>query len=232
MLYPTAGKSATAGPPGIDCKPQYSITAPPRKAQNSVSTALPNQGGLIFTRIPDLHPSSRRQPKSGHPPYLPPSPIPTVIPHIYRHSGESRNPGIPHTYRHPPYLPSFRRKPESGHPPYLPSFPISTAIPAIYHPSFRRFTTRHSGESRNLAPPLYSTFRPSNGRPPKPPEKSAIFSDATSLPTVHRCGTLAISKSGNPASGSNVPPKAGPAAQVHGDPSGCVSSPKAKASGE
>ena len=41
-----------------------------------------------------------------------------------------------------------------------------------------------------------------------------------------------FSKFGNPASGSNVPPKAGPAAKAHGDPLGCVSGPKAKASGE
>ena len=221
MLYPTAGKSATAGPPGIDCKPQYSITAPPRKAQNSVSTALP------IGRF-DLHPHSRSSPVIPAPAEIRASPIhtvtpistaipaqagirafpiPTAIPHIYRHSGDL-----------PPVIPA-----KAG----IRAFPIPTAIPhiyrhsgdlppvipAIYHPSFRRFTTRHSGESRNLAPPLYSTFRPSNGRPPKPPAKSAIFSDATRLPTVHKCGTLAPASPATRPQGSNVTPKAGPAAQ-------------------
>ena len=102
----------------------------------------------------------------------------------------------------------------------IPAFPISTVIPTIYHPSFRH-PTRHSGESRNLAPPLYSTFRRSNDQPAKPPEKFAIFNDTTSLRNAHQSCTLAISKSGNPAPRGRRPPKANPAAQVHGDPSDC-----------
>ena len=99
---------------------------------------------------------------------------------IHRHSGESRHPRASH----------------------------NTVIPAIY-PSLRRFT-RHSGESRNLAPPPYSAFRRSNGQPAKPPEKSAIFNDTTHLPTVHQCGTLAPASPATRPQGSDVPPKANP----------------------
>ena len=117
----------------------------------------------------------------------------------------------------------------------------SPVIPAIHHPSFRQSTTRHSGsvprhsgESRNLAPPLYSALPRGNGQPAKPPEKSAIFSDATHLQSVHQCGILLTASPATRPRGSNVTPKAGPAAQVHGDrnPPDRVSSPKAKASGE
>ena len=233
-------------------------------------------------------PSFRRKPESGRFPYpasFRPKPESERFPYspsfrrkpessatsVPRHSGASRNPGIPNIYRHPDDLPpvipaphpSFRHPTRhSGTPPVIPaphpSFRHPTrhsgtppVIPAP-HPSFRhptrhsgtppvipaphpsfRHPTRHSGASRNLAPPLHSTFRRSNGQPAKPPEKSAIFSDATLLPTVHKCGTLAISKSGNPASGSNVPPKANPAAKVHRrpNPTGPRLSPKAKSIG-
>ena len=83
------------------------------------------------------------------------------------------------------FLPSFRRKPESIFYRHSSDVPV---IPAMY-PSFRR-CTRHSGESRNLAPPPYPTLPRSNGPPAKPPEKSAIFSDATHLQSVHQCGIL------------------------------------------
>ena len=83
--------------------------------------------------------------------------------------------------------------------------------PSVSHnsPPFRRFT-RHSGESRNLAPPPYSAFRRSNGFSPQPPEKSAIFSDATPLQSVHQCGTLAPASPATRPQGSDVPPKANP----------------------
>ena len=121
---------------------------------------------------------------------------------ITRHPGPL--PVIP-AHSRPGYRPFTRHtgyRPITRHPVPLP------VIPAHYPPSLP--FTRHSGESRNLAPPPYSTFPRSNGFSPQPPEKSAIFSDATSLRSAHKCGTLAISKSGNPAPGSNVPPKANP----------------------
>ena len=178
-----------------------------RKPESIFSTVIPAPAGIYFlTVIP--------APAGIH--FLTVIPAPagiyflTVIPapalFSYRHSGESLFTVIP-AKAGIHFLPSFRRKPES-----------------IFY--------RHSGESRNLAPPPYSTLHRSNGFAPQPPEKSAIFSDANPLRSVHKYGTLAISKSGNPAPRGDVPPKAGPAAQVHGDPSDCVSSPKAKASGE
>ena len=150
----------------------------------------------------------------------------------------------------PALHPSFRRKPESSVIQSAPSFRsaglIFTVIPAqagiqrglrcpviptpagiralpIIYPSFRRKPESSAAPGLHLAPqqrPARQTTR-----------KSAIFSDATPLANRTSMRYTSTSKSGNPASGSNVPPKAGPAAQVHGDPSGCVSSPKAKASG-
>ena len=146
-----------------------------------------------------MYPSFRRQPESIF--------VPSFR-QCTRHSGESRN---PFSYHHsgnvpvipapagihfrtiiPAVYPSFRRKPES-----------------IFVPSFRR-CTRHSGESRNLAPPPYSTFRRSNGQPTKPPEKSAIFSDTTHLPSIQKSCTLAPASPATRPQGSDVPPKANP----------------------
>ena len=116
----------------------------------------------------------------------------------------------------PAIYPSFRRQPES-----------------IFLPSFRRFT-RHSGESRNLAPPPDSAFRRSNGFAPQPPKKSAIFSDATHLQSIQKSCTLAPASPATRPRGVTFPQKPTRAAQVHGDrnPPDSVSSPKAKASGE
>ena len=88
--------------------------------------------------------------------------------------------------------------------------PVFTAIPfftrhPIFYPSSHFY--RHSGASRNLAPPPYSTFRRRNGPPAKPPEKSAIFSDATLLPIVHKCGTLAPASSATRPRGVTLPQK-------------------------
>ena len=181
--------------PTVIPAPQPSFPHPNRHSRTPTVIPAPQpsfphpnrHSGESRNLAPPLHPSSRRQPASGHSPYLPSSRRFTT-----RHPGASRHPGIPHIYRHSPYLPSSRRF-TTRHPGPLP------AIPALYPPS--RPFTRHSGESRNLAPPPYSTFPRSNGPPAKPPEKSAIFSDATHLRSVHKCCTLAISKSGNPASG-------------------------------
>ena len=141
-------------------------------------------------------------------------------PFYFRNNRHSRTPTVI------PAKPGIRRSathPVIPAPAGIPAFPTSTAIPTIYHPSFRR-------KPESSAAP-YSTFRRSNGQPAKPPEKSAIFNDTTLLTSVHQSCTLAISKSGNPAPKGRRPPKANPAAQVHGDPLGCVSSPKAKSIG-
>ena len=212
--------------------PHPRAALPRQRSQSGVPHIHRHSGASRNPGIPHIYRHPQHLPSS----YLPSSPISTVIPHIYRHSGESRNPGVSLSAVIPQHLPSspistvipakagIPAFPIRRHPLYPPSSPISTVIPHIY---------RHSGESRNLAPPPYSTLPRNNGPPAKPPEKSAIFNDTTPLPTVHQCGTLAISKSGNPASGSNVPPKANPRRRCtrRPNPTGQRLSPKAKSIG-
>ena len=211
-----SGESRNLAPPGNSPPVIPAIHHPSsrqfttRHSGESRNLAPPGNSPPVIPAI--HHPSSRR---------------------FTRHPGESRNlapPGNSPSVIPAIHHPSFRRKPESSaarqfttrHPGDSP--PV---IPAIHHPSFRRkpessaarqlttrhpgnAPTRHPGESRNLAPPLHSTFPRSNGFSPQPPEKSAIFSDATHLRSAHKCGTLAISKSGNPAQKGRRPPKSQP----------------------
>ena len=162
---------------------------------------IPAKAGIHFLTVtPAMYPSFRR---------------------FTRHSGESRN---PFSYRHSgdvPVIPaiysSFRRKPESiflpslrrctRHSGDLPVIPapagihFRTVIPAMY-PSFRR-------KPESSAAP-YSTLPRSNGFAPQPPKKSAIFSDATHLQSVHKSCTLAPASPATRPQGSDVPPKANP----------------------
>ena len=48
------------------------------------------------------------------------------------------------------------------------------------------------------------------GRTAPQPQKTAFFSDANPLPSIHRCGTLASASPATRPQGSDVPPKANP----------------------
>ena len=192
-------------------------------------------------------PSFRCQPASGHSPIYRHSGesrnlgVPHIYrhPHIHRHSGESRNLGVPHIYRHP-HIHRHSGASRNLGVPHIYRHPHihrhsgasrNLGVPHIYrHPHIHR----HSGASRNLAPPPYSTFRRSNGPPAKPPEKSAIFNDTTPLLTVHKCCTLAPASPATRPRGVTFPQKPTRAADVHGDqtPPDGVSVQRQKASGE
>ena len=87
---------------------------------------------------------------------------------------------IPHIYRHSPYLPSF---------------PISTVIPA-----------QAGIQRRPRTPP----FPVAMARPPNHPKNPQFSMTRPPLRSAHKCGTLAISKSGNPAPKGRRPPKSQP----------------------
>ena len=115
---------------------------------------------------------SRANPRPGPPPELPRRR--RYYP-AHRHCRPGVPPGIPpppdrlesyssfHFIRHSIFYSSFRRQPESGHSPYLlyrhsstpPVIPAPAGIRAFPHLPSSQHPNRHSGASRNLAPPLY-----------------------------------------------------------------------------
>ena len=154
---------------------------------------IPAPAGIHFrTVIPAMYPSFRRKPESifcrhsGNVPVIPAKAGIHFLPSFRRctrHSGASRN---PFSYRH------------SGD---VPVIPAQAGIHFL--PSFRR-------KPESSAAPVLHTLRRSNGFAPQPPEKSAIFSDATHLRSAHKCGTLAPASPATRPQGSDVPPKANP----------------------